>query len=150
MADLNFSMEQVAGLVQHAKAASEHFITFEERAELYGEDKCLHQQPGEEKRARAKLVLVKDRGIYLMSSGRDNIPEGGKIPVAYAEGFDPERVGDDGELHDRCRAAVGGDDFCEEVPLSWLDVAQEHKSPDFRIRVTRDQFALQVPPKPTN
>lgn len=54
------------------------------------------------------LWLVKDKGIYLMPS------DDGKTTPAYAVGYNPEKNGD---VYDRCRAAVGSDDFCESFPL---------------------------------
>lgn len=144
MTTLRWNIEQVAGLAQHARQSERHFMTFEERLEVYGEAKCMNCQPGEDKVARPKLVLVKDRGIYLMSSGEPE-GEGEKRKVAYAVGFDPDQR-DPGELHDDCRFAVGGDDFSAEIPLEWADEAIQRRSPEFRIKVKSDEFALMLPP----
>lgn len=58
------------------------------------------------------LHLVKDDGIYLMSFALP-VPEGAKKrPVVYAKGYNPEV---DGDIWEKCRAAVGGDDIGEVV-----------------------------------
>ncbi|MBU9843536.1 DUF3085 domain-containing protein [Rahnella ecdela] len=44
---------------------------------------------------KAKLVLVKDHGIYVMSSV-EKVKEGDKRTVVYAEGFDPDIFADGG------------------------------------------------------
>jgi hypothetical protein len=94
---LIFSIKAVRALVRHAQSASEHSAG-------YGKDPV------------PALMLVKDEGIYLMSSG---------VPVArpplresngpvYARGYDPKKNSD---VWEASRAAVGGDDFVEVVPL---------------------------------
>lgn len=70
------------------------------------------------KAAGQPMLLVKDQGIYLMSSGllRPDNPAGksGHL-VAYAEGCDPRR--DDEDWYDRALDIAGGDDFGEEIDM---------------------------------
>jgi len=55
------------------------------------------------KETKEDLLFVKDEGIYLMTKGET---------PAYAISYSP----DVDFLFDRCKAAVGGDDFCDHLP----------------------------------
>jgi len=55
------------------------------------------------KETKEDLLFVKDEGIYLMT--KDANP-------AYAISYSPNVIG----LFDRCKAAVGGNDFCDHMP----------------------------------
>lgn len=167
MARLFFDMEQVAGVVEHSRGGQGFKMTMDERAELFGFDKCAEPQPGEEKQAEPQIWLVKDDGIYVMSAGHyaegtDPFPrqkaeriaalrEAGMAgqadaleasrsvcPVAYAEGYDPRQVPPE-ELWDKTHA-VSGDDFCCPVALDWWDDAVKAGAPKFAIsfEVNRD------------
>jgi len=160
MARLEFDMEQVAGVVEHARGGTGYRMTMDERAEVYGADECGTPQPGEERRAQPQLWLVKDSGIYVMSpgvypEGEDPFPkrkaeriaalrEAGMseqadaleasrnvCPLAYAEGYDPRKVPPE-ELWDRTHA-VSGDDFGTYIPLDWYEVAVRARSPRFAL-----------------
>ncbi|MYE02253.1 MAG: DUF3085 domain-containing protein [Alphaproteobacteria bacterium] len=147
MTRLLFDMEQVAGLARHSRAAPERRMTMGQRAEIYGEDRCATQQPGEERLAPPCLWLVKDEGIYLMSPGIHPEPHGdrsARAPVAYASGFDPTRD-DRMAVWDRARDAVGGDDFAEAVPLEWVDAALAARSPEFALEFVPDSIGLLLP-----
>jgi hypothetical protein len=105
---LRFAAAPVSELIAHALAAPEH-------SKGYGDN-----GPGV-----PALVFVKDEGIYLMSSGIPGIDcDGRPIPkatprghvhkqnkVVYADGFGEEAS------HEAMRAAVGGDDFAEYLPV---------------------------------
>ncbi|WP_279051953.1 DUF3085 domain-containing protein [Cedecea davisae] len=94
----------------------------------------------------ADLLLVKDEGIYVMSS-IEKVKKETKRTVAYAEGFDPNVFADGGELYDACVAAVGGDDFAESIKLSdvVLDaLARGHH--DLHIYVTPTQIRIELEP----
>ena len=105
MTKLKFKATDVAELVAHSKAAEKH------RAP-YGIGEPV---PG--------LFLVKDEGIYLMSNGQPTLPrkDGQKgTHVVYAQGFDPTER-DRMEVWEDARAAVGGDDFAEMLPLTMFE-----------------------------
>lgn len=79
----------------------------------------------------AGFHFVKDRGIYLMSNAKNYEEAFGEPPygdiVAYAKGYGPDAA------HGALARAVGGDDFCQFIPLRWYD-----RRPDadtFRLRV---------------
>ena len=148
MTRLVFDMEQVAGLAAHSRAARARRMTLDQRARIYGEENVDVPQPGEEYRTPPCLWLVKDEGIYLMSPGFDpDAPEDARErpPIAYAVGFDPKRE-DRLAVWDRARDAVGGDDFCDEIPLEWVDAAVRARAPAFAVDFAADSLALVLPP----
>lgn len=77
------------------------------------------------------IMFVKDDGIYLMSGGVPRQEDG--TPVVYAKGYDPKT----GDVWDKCRDAVGGDDFAEYFPTSDLTPIPENA----------EQFFIKVSPK---
>lgn len=99
---LEFNAKDVLDLVEHAKSAPGN------RA-FYGQKtfKCL--------------MLVHDDGVYLMSGGEPHMPsrKEGAPPeyrhVVYAKGLDPAT---NPNCWEDARAAVGGDDFGDRIPLS--------------------------------
>ena len=115
--------------------------------EVYGTARMDSCQPGEESKARPKLLLVKNnRAIFLMTSGRDQeLAPGEKVPLTYAEGYNPDTDDEDGWLNDRCRQAMGGSDVCEEIPLEWVEYAIETKCRQFIIQLSDNQLDLMVP-----
>lgn len=123
MSRLFFPIKEVRGLIDHIQSASKHF-------KAYG-------QP-----AVAAIIFVKDDGIYLMSSG---LVEGQKRPVAYAEGFDPNVVSAD-TLWDLSREAVGGDDFCEVIPLDddLVKAVQGERVTRFYVDVTATSIEIGI------
>jgi len=52
----------------------------------------------------AAMLLAKDEGIYVLSS--EGVSKDGRRTVAYAEGYDPAKFLDGGELYDACVDAV--------------------------------------------
>lgn len=100
----------------------------------------------------AKIILVKDQGIYLMSQNEPrpaNAPEvvGGGFhhTVVYAKDYDPK----DGEkVWEKCRAAVGGDDFVETVDTKkeFLKVLADSEG-DILVSVTQSLISVSYLPK---
>ena len=76
------------------------------------------------------LWLVKDEGVYLMAGTktRQLAPEGSetKCVAVYAEGFGPEEY-------------LGGDDFVEPIPLSFVDKLQK----ELNITLTEESIELE-------
>lgn len=56
----------------------------------------------------SKIQFVKDDGIYLMSFAQ---PKDART-VVYAKGYNPHK---DGDVWEKCRRAVGGDDLGEDI-----------------------------------
>lgn len=64
-----------------------------------------------------RVVLVKDRGVYLMSEIGESKPDGNsRKRVAYAIGCNPD-VDDFDTWWNRARDEFGGDDFAEYFDL---------------------------------
>lgn len=151
---VTFDAATIREIYAHAQAAERHRISFEQRAEIYGEDNWGDPQPDEETKATPSLILVKDRGVYFMSSGVPHLPNPDNPEasfVAYAHGLDP-RVGDPGEQYNEARAIFGGDDFACHFPLTDFEKAMaDEEVKQLRVRVTKRDFVLgwsKTPPPP--
>tara|TARA_R110000796_G_scaffold63317_3_gene146407 strand:+ start:242 stop:610 length:369 start_codon:yes stop_codon:yes gene_type:complete len=71
------------------------------------------QVPYQKKTTTKKLFwFVKDSGIYLMNGWGNQVAEDNV--VVYAKGYEPESD----DCWERCRGAVGGDDFGEGLTMS--------------------------------
>ena len=145
---LEFDMDRAVSICKHSREADKHMASFEQRAEIYGEDNMLEPQPGEEDRVDACFWLVKDRGVYLMSPG---IPhqridtEHATRFVAYADGYDPH-TGDFDDVYDRAQA-VSRDDFAIDLPLEWIEQARARNAGKFVLAVDREGVAVVLPPE---
>ncbi len=111
MPNLKFAAEQVDVLIEHARTCVKH------RAP-YGAGTGV-----------ASLLLAKDDGIYLMSNGEPPLSGdrfGQKWPnaVVYAESYKAPSLMPtlalNAQQYERIRGAVGGDDFCDPIPLKDL------------------------------
>ena len=100
MTKLRFANAGVRRCIEHALAAPDQGRAF-----------------GDLEPSPPSLVLVKDDGIYLVSSGlpfdQDETRSEPYKFCVYAEGYDPRR----GDVWQSCQEAVGGDDFCESLPI---------------------------------
>jgi hypothetical protein len=104
MAQLEFDLAGVRKLCEHAMAATEWSRAYEDMEEGGSE-------------ARPGLILVGDRGVYLMSNGNPGLlKEDGKgHVVVYAEGINP--TVDDFETWWAAKnATFGGDDGAYYIP----------------------------------
>lgn len=81
------------------------------------------------------LLIVKDHGFYIMSSGATNNPG----PV-YAQGCNPNTDADFADNTD----AAGGDDFVESLPLKEALRMQTAGVTDLLIKFTRSQMVISV------
>lgn len=151
MTILTFPAVEVRKLLDHAKAATGHKLTIGERLQVYGEPKGWDVQPDEEKHGKPGLWLVKDEGIYLMSNGTPALLTKAGSPngrneievnaVVYAEGYDPTKQ-DRGEVWDAARAAVGGDDFVEMLPVGMIEAGLPAGAETLTLRVTADSIQV--------
>ncbi len=101
--------------------------------------------------ADSEILVVKDDGIYLMSFAQ---PKEGRT-VVYARGYDPRR---DGDVWDKCRIAVGGDDigekcgtraqFAEALDASdgdiIVDVTESRIKVVYRTKMSGEQKAARI------
>ncbi|MCY4641756.1 MAG: DUF3085 domain-containing protein [Gammaproteobacteria bacterium] len=111
---LKFNIEAVRNQFEHAKQSTTHKPTFGEQIDAFGDDAFgmdydeIVKKLNEQGKIKPALWLVKDNGIYIMSNGDgDNRPD-----VVYAQGYNPNK---DGDMWDKCRDAMGGDDCCELI-----------------------------------
>ena len=112
---LTFDITELRSIIEHARAAKEF------------------SAPYGGKPAPA-LFFVKDSGIYLMSAGKPRqLREDGTdwSVVAYAKGYEADAP----DSWDKCRAAVGGDDFAEALPLDWFTGALDRGATKLHLHV---------------
>lgn len=91
------------------------------------------------------LMLVKDEGVYLMAptKPRQMVEDGSRCVIAYAQGFDPTER-DRSEVWDDARAACGGDDFCEAIPLTFFKNAIADGNTRVTIKLSENEMALEA------
>ena len=122
-----FKTSELKPLIEHAKAAAEYDMGYEnmtdEECIAAGLPTITNRTP----RGPA-LLFVHDQGVYLMSNGIPRFrPENpaqdvNSCHVAYAEGCNPN-IGEFDDWYGTSRELVGGDDFVEILPIHdyWLD-----------------------------
>ena len=88
------------------------------------------------------LHLVKDSGIYLMAGTvqADWMEHLKTCHVIYAQGFSPKTK----DRWEKCRDAVGGDDFVEWIPLNNKMVNMLARSGHMKIRLTPNEGEINV------
>ena len=126
MAILYFPLSEVLELARHASEAGEHTygydVLFDPAMHKGGRVKTRKGESWPDKtnidmaKVKPGLMLVKDRGVYLMSNGKPMLPGVGKgHKVVYAEGCNPLK---DDDCWDASRMAMGGDD----TVITWFDL----------------------------
>ncbi len=86
------------------------------------------------------IFFVKDSGIYLMTGAKlPELPKDGSH-VCYATGYEPSAK----NSWEKCRDAVGGDDFAETLTLSAKLKADILAGDDVVIKVTEDKITVSV------
>lgn len=126
MAKLTFDTAAVKELFDHAMASKEHRLGFGQLCDpkllRTGEKMPARGYADESQidksRLEPSLILVKDSGCYLMSSGLPSLP-GSKTAnkVVYAKGLGPDCD------YDVLRSKCGGDDFAEHLPARMFEQA---------------------------
>lgn len=150
---LTFNPKDVARLMAHAAESSVRLPTWGEKlaegarirgveiddVEVSEWDALTHE--AEEFIPPPALHFVHDRGLYLMSNGRPNLPQADPGRVIYAEGFDPDKESFD-DWWEGARAIVGGDDFVEPLSLSQGQLDAARAILDGRLNATH--FHIEV------
>ena len=136
---LLFDLAGVRRLWEHAKSCTAHCpvgdqacdVAFLKPGEVLPENGFASVDQVDKEKVPAGLVLVHDEGVYLMSNGVPDLPQGQN--VVYAVGFGP---GDDDI---RFCEVVGGDDFGQFLPAEMCELLQggEHW-----LRVTPSVISL--------
>ena len=106
---LTFKRDEVKKLVEHTKNAEEHM--------------SLGKVP---ETKRAGLLLVGDKGVYLMSNAKDHLrrdesdPEDKRSFVAYANECNPDKMDLDDWRYAK-GASFGGDDGADFIPIEDIE-----------------------------
>lgn len=143
MATLVFKNSQLQSLLQLTRQATFFRASFSDSIHAYEQDTGLSFEFGKDlsnykQINHPTLWLVKDTGIYLMTSAQlDPIPAD-KSHVCYAEGYRPT----DANLNEKCREAVGGDDFVETIPFNNELQRGILRGADICIEVTPADFTI--------
>lgn len=130
MATLKFDAVAVGQRIAHANRSTEWSKGF-----------------GQTGSAEPSLIFVKDDGIYVMSNGIPGQTDEatGRQVVVYAKGYDPR----DGDVWDKCRDAVGGDDFAEFVEVSALEpIPEDARYLVIRVSTRSMSFAWETATRP--
>ena len=124
MALFAFKKEEVERLINHSKAAPEQM-------KYWGEEIT-----------EPSLLLVGDRGVYLMSNGTPrDIVEGTASFTAYADGIDP-RVNKD--WYDAKRDLFGGDDGADVIPVRVIEAVFAEAKKFVWIELTATKIKVQA------
>ena len=104
----------------------------------------LYEDEDEVKREKAipSFTLVKDDGIYLMSGNtKTKLYKNGRNRICYAKGYNPTKE----DVWEKCRYAVGGDDFAEKlkVKYEWIALLSE-KECALKVEVHDDRWELRL------
>lgn len=136
-AKLSFNLDEIRPLVEHAKAAPQHGMTYEMQFDSKHWLPGVKIGPGEWPKpeqldyssVKPHLQLVKDHGVYIMSSGRPILPGKDTLNhVVYAKGLGPDADYD--AIH-----AVSGDDLVVALDLDFFEkaLAMKAKSVDIKL-----------------
>ena len=126
MAKLTFDAAALRPIVEWTVSHAPHVLTYGQQLDPQflkpGVTLKAGEWPKPEQLDRDKvgpsIHWVKDDGIYLLSSSAErDIVEGNSSRVVYAKGYDPRT---DEDVWEKARAAVGGDDFVEALPIEWF------------------------------
>ena len=134
MTTLIFKGEDLKAIAKDTLSATEWELPYES---LYEDEDEVKQ-----KKAIPSFTLVKDDGIYLMSGNtKTKLYKNGRNRICYAEGYNPTEE----DVWDKCRYAVGGDDFAEklEVAEAWIYLLAE-KECALKVEVHDDRWDLSL------
>jgi hypothetical protein len=148
MTKLTFDIDTLKSIAEHARACKEHSATYD----MMLDPKCWKEgttpdasgwpKPEQIDSAKVKphLQLVKDHGVYLLSSGIPRLmdprdPTGQSSLVAYAKGFGIDAGYD-------AWSRVSGDDFVEAIDLAFVEKAIASGAKALNVHLTADKLSL--------
>lgn len=102
----------------------------------------------EAQKNKCQLMLVKDQGLYFMPQKGERNAKGRIVNIAYAEGFNPDKVEFE-NWYDTLRDEIGGSDFAEyfDSSATAFGVALEEKL-DIKVVITETDLTLDIIEKP--
>jgi len=150
---IKFNLDEVKKLVDDIENATEHMLPYEElfsKEPTFLKDGVAKRNPKDLPytndeidftKVEKAFRLVKDNGIYLLSNAmhKDKKSPRESGLIVYAEGFNPEI---DGDIWDKCRRVMGGDDCVISIPLDWYNYAIEKGYKSFIISVSAKNIGL--------
>lgn len=143
MTELIFHNKQLQEILALSDTVKTFTATFSQAVNAYEKDTGKRYRYGDDLDRYYEikvptLWLVKDSGIYLMTPAKlEKIPEDGSH-VCYAEGFEPDAP----DSWERCRAAVGGDDFAESFPITDELRRGIKNGANIHIQMTAESFTI--------
>lgn len=150
METLIFKNKRLKGILKISDQTTEFKATYDEAVRTYESDTGRKYKDDESLepyflRNTATLWLVKDAGIYLMTSANLDKYPADKSHICYAEGFEPDAP----DCFEKCQAAVGGDDFVESFRLTDALRRAIKIGADIHINITDKEYTIQLsfPPK---
>jgi hypothetical protein len=143
MATLIFKNEKLQGIFQVTETATKFRTTFSEAVKAYEKTTGQAYKNGVNlfmynSSQKPTFWLVKDRGIYLMATAIIKQPTKDQSPVCYAERFEPTIP----NCFDKCRSAVGGDDFVEVIEFTDQLKDGIKNGADVQIKITKTHLAI--------
>lgn len=119
MAILKFKNDGLTAILRISEQASIFRATYEEAVQAYEKNTSRSYDGNANldkyfQTVKPSIWLVKDEGIYLMSSAVVKESATEKPHLCYAEGYDPGQP----DCWEKCNAAVGGDDFVQAIPVT--------------------------------
>jgi hypothetical protein len=141
---LIFKNEKLRSVLKISEQATEFKSTFPEAVEAFKFKTGKDYEPGIDltpyyTQTKATLWLVKDTGVYLMTSAKIEPMADDNSHLCYAEGFSP----DDPDWFDKSAAAMGGDDFAEAFELE-LFKQGIRLGGDIHIKISRTKFTIEL------
>jgi hypothetical protein len=143
MATLIFKNEKLQRILRMTETATKFRTSFAEAVKVYEKTTGQAYKDGVNlsmynTSQKPTLWLVKDRGIYLMASAIIKQPTKDQSHVCYAEGFEPSIP----NCFDRCRSAVGGDDFVEVIEFTDQLKDGIKNGAEVQIEITKTHLAI--------
>jgi hypothetical protein len=141
---LIFKNEKLRSILKISEQATEFKSTFPEAVKAFKFKTGKDYEPGIDltpyyTQTKATLWLVKDTGVYLMTSAKiEPIPDDNSH-LCYAVGFSP----DDPDWFDKSAAAMGGDDFAEAFELEHFKQGIRLGG-DIHIKISRTKFTIEL------
>lgn len=149
MAKLVFKNAGLLGVIAHIEASASFGLDLGTTARNYEKATGKKIETFEDyetipkeysKTTEPHMHFVKDSGIYVMSAGDKPLPED-KSHFTYAVGYNPDI---DEDCWEKCREAVGGDDFGESFACTLMMKENIKNGADLWITVTDSHFQIET------
>ena len=145
MTTLIFENRKLQGILRITQQARTFRTIYTEAIKAYEKDtkrkynnKVSLDEYGEQ--LNPTLWLVKDEGIYLMTSAKLNEFPIDKSHLCHAKGFEPDTP----DWFDRCKDSLGGEDFIESIEFNDELKNGIVNGADIYITITTKNFAIDL------